>query len=445
MYNTIGFENYAPTLGELADSGYPLFNDTWDTYVPEYKKTLEYKIIQYYYFNQIGAETPDRFRHFLNAELAKIMPYYNQLYASQLIKFDPMVNYAVNTQKRRIENLVRTANKDTSRMGNALRNFANSGMTTGNLGRNFTGTYDEVTDRDQITDYSKWGDEDTTGTLDQTVDTDRNLTRDTERDETIDRTLDRDETIDSTMESTINETQNNTRETTQHKVGNENVDQETDRTTTRTESNMYSDTPQENLNTQGDATSIRWDFLTNARYITTNEDMHETVNTDRDYTEDITTNEQENKNLNRTENATAHTTDNTDETENTTEHETIKTTEDETQKETTDQDTTDHKDWREQGNETVAEDISNLKHSAEDTSEATKGTSFENGTENKYEANSETGKEDEKQTTDTGNNESVSGFVNVTASDMLNAFRETFINVDSMIIDALRGLFMEVY
>ena len=445
MYNTFGFENFAPTLGQLVDSGYPLFNDTWDTYIPEYKKTLEDKIIQYYYFNQIGSETPDRFRHFLNAELAKIMPYYNQLYASQLIKFGPMVNYAVTTQKRRVENLVRLANRDNSRMGNALRNFANSGMTTGSLDRNFQGTYDTVTDRDQVTDYSKWGDEDTTGTLDQTVDTDRDLTRTTERDETIDRTLDRDETIDSTLESTAHETQNNTRETTQNKTGTENVDQTTNRETTRTESNMYSDTPQENMNTQGDATSIRSDFLTNARYINTNETVNEAVNTDRDYTENVTSNEQENRSMDRTENATAHTTDNTDETENTTEHETIGTTENETEKETTDQDTTGHKEWREQGHETVAEDTTENRHSLEDTGESTRGTSFENGTENRHEAASELTNENEKQTTDTGNNETVSGYMNVTASDMLKAFRDTFINVDSMIIDALRGLFMEVY
>lgn len=423
MYQTTTFENYAPTLGQLADSGYPLFDDTWGTYIPEYKATLEAKIIQYYRFYQIGAETPDRFRHFLNAELAKKMPYYNQLYRSELIKFDPMLNYAVTTQGRKIENLVKLANRDTSRMGKTMRNFANSGMTTSDFVGNLTGVYDKTIDRDIVEDYWKNGDEDTQGTLDQTVDTDK----------AKDRTLESTNTIDSTLNKEGNETNANTKEQTENTTGSENITVTENKDTTRTETNLYSDTPQENLG--NDQISVRWDYLTNARYINTSENMTDETENARTYTEEKTTNITENLKKDWTEEDTAHTDDKLTETENTTEDNSEK----------TDQETTGHKEWREQGNTTTTDDTKELAHTTEDTTNNTKGTSFENGQEDKSDTAAESEKQDEKQTRDAGNNEYVRGFMNVTPSDMLKAFRDTFINVDEMIIDGLRGLFMEVF
>ena len=84
MYNYIGFTDFNPTLGELVKGGYPLFDDSWATFVPEHKKDLCSKIIDYYYFNQIGADTPDKFRHFLNAQMRLRMTYYNQLYENKM-------------------------------------------------------------------------------------------------------------------------------------------------------------------------------------------------------------------------------------------------------------------------------------------------------------------------------------------------------------------------
>ena len=54
-------------------------------------------------------------------------------------------------------------------------------------------------------------------------------------------------------------------------------------------------------------------------------------------------------------------------------------------------------------------------------------------------------KEDETQTKESGIEEVVSGYVAISGSELLAAFRKTFINVDEMIIEALRGCFMEVF
>lgn len=84
--------NYTIELGKLIKMGYNIFDDSWSTFVPEHKPELCDKIIRHYYFYEIGQETPDRFKHYLNEQLALIMPYYNQLYESELVKLTPLYN-----------------------------------------------------------------------------------------------------------------------------------------------------------------------------------------------------------------------------------------------------------------------------------------------------------------------------------------------------------------
>ena len=55
------------------------------------------KILLHYYTREIGYETVGLWKLKLNQKLKEIMPYYNQLYESELIQFDPMKN--VNATK----------------------------------------------------------------------------------------------------------------------------------------------------------------------------------------------------------------------------------------------------------------------------------------------------------------------------------------------------------
>ncbi|MGG0092572.1 hypothetical protein [Bacillus altitudinis] len=79
---------------KIFDFDYPIFDE-------DYRPILEDKIITHYYFNEIGLETLAQFKWFLKARLKDIMPYYNQLYKSELIKFDPMINVKFNEKSLR--------------------------------------------------------------------------------------------------------------------------------------------------------------------------------------------------------------------------------------------------------------------------------------------------------------------------------------------------------
>lgn len=60
------------------------------------KEELETKIIRHYYMREIGCETYGQWKFFLENKMNEIMPYYNELYKSVALEFNPFedVNYS---------------------------------------------------------------------------------------------------------------------------------------------------------------------------------------------------------------------------------------------------------------------------------------------------------------------------------------------------------------
>ena len=84
-------------LGSLVSNGFDLGLRDYPIFDESYREQLNGKIIEHYWFREIGLETPGLFKRFLNRKMNEIMPYYNQLYESTLKKFDPYVNYDLQT------------------------------------------------------------------------------------------------------------------------------------------------------------------------------------------------------------------------------------------------------------------------------------------------------------------------------------------------------------
>lgn len=73
-------------LRELVESGIRPFDFDYPSYYKgEQKAAFEQKVIDHYWFRQIGMETPGRWLHFFRSRVREIMPYYLQLYKSQEI------------------------------------------------------------------------------------------------------------------------------------------------------------------------------------------------------------------------------------------------------------------------------------------------------------------------------------------------------------------------
>lgn len=401
---------YTVTVQWLVEHGYQIFDDSWTTYVPEHKPDLIAKILRYYWFYEIGQETPDRFRHYINEHLARIMPYYDQLYRSELLEIEPLFDQIVDE----IEGVTSLSNwtKDMAKRSDDIRlkAMANSikeiSDRAGTLTRGVKGTYTE-----------SWS-EDTTGT--KNVDTDTNIQRDLS---TSEDTTGKSDTVtkdthagkDATVTSeTVKDTLSSTKDTTG----------QSDTTTSATR--RYSDTPQGKVGSSGVAIDSM--YLTNytadsgSEHVTSSgnetlnstedRDMDGSSTTDSSYTKDGT--------------ATTDTTGKKDgsEDEKTTSH--------------SDEDTTYKEDRH--GEKTSA----STDDTDQDTKEQATVKTFSNGSDD--EKTTTTGVQAEKNAkTDSVSKHRTIKATIVSQSELLMKFRQTFLNIDDMIIKELAEDFMGIF
>lgn len=73
----------------VADSWNKVFTDKFPIYDESYRGVLCQKILKHFYFREIGCETVGLWKVWMNERLEMIMPYYNQLYKSALLDFNP--------------------------------------------------------------------------------------------------------------------------------------------------------------------------------------------------------------------------------------------------------------------------------------------------------------------------------------------------------------------
>ena len=87
---------------------FPIFDET-------YREVLCTKILRHYYTREIGLETVGLWKLKLQTKLNEIMPYYNQLYKSELLKFNPLYDVDLNTTH--VGNKDSETNKEENRLG----------------------------------------------------------------------------------------------------------------------------------------------------------------------------------------------------------------------------------------------------------------------------------------------------------------------------------------
>ena len=73
---TITIKNLIDNDFDFGLTSYPIWNES-------YRSILNQKILNHYYEDEIGFETANLFKFYLNNKLNEIMPYYNDLYEAQ--------------------------------------------------------------------------------------------------------------------------------------------------------------------------------------------------------------------------------------------------------------------------------------------------------------------------------------------------------------------------
>ena len=348
---------YTPTIDNLIRSNFDLGLDKYPIFNEAYRKTLNDKILDHYRFRESGLETPMLFKLYLNRKMNEIMPYYNQLYESELLEFDPITNFEY-TEK--FDGKHKGSKLDTKHRTDA-ENKTSDKYTDGSEN-------EDTNERESVgTDFSQHDSTDSTSNVDETKGSEKST-------------------------HTSNDTQ----------TGSTSTDTPmSDKGSTNWTKNVYSDTP------QGLLSGESWDdVVTNNRYATNG-----------GYT------------VNKTDLKDKHMQNITD-TSNTSQEDGITSQDDVMSRDTI--------------NNEVSDTLSTQSEDRETSSDRGKQYQDNEAYTHDVEFNSDAIDTSDVDNTD-DNLTHVSGYKNISPSDLLNKFRDTFLNIDMMIIDELSELFMSIY
>ena len=107
-----------------------VFNFDFPIFDENYRQVLCKKILKHYYTREIAHETVGRWKLALNAKLNEIMPYYNQLYKSELLEFNPFYDVDLTRKREGSGTSNRTSNNTEINSGTSKN--VSSGSVTNN-------------------------------------------------------------------------------------------------------------------------------------------------------------------------------------------------------------------------------------------------------------------------------------------------------------------------
>lgn len=137
----------AAAIPSVFDFDFPIFDES-------YRNVLETKILKHYYTREIGLETVGLWKLKLDTKLNEIMPFYNQLYKSELIEFNPMydVDLTRDHTLNRSEQTEQTGTETADATKNGTVNTATSGTKTGTSRENIDVSENQETEQNSKSD-----------------------------------------------------------------------------------------------------------------------------------------------------------------------------------------------------------------------------------------------------------------------------------------------------
>ena len=141
---------YTIELRTLIENGYDIGLKDYPIYDESHRSVLNNKIINAFYFDEIGQETPALFKHHLNETMNRIMDYYNQLYKSCDVEFNPLWNvdltetYTATNNSQRESTTTDTTTNTKTRSGSDKQKSTNDTTDTTTNTLNHTNTTDNT-------------------------------------------------------------------------------------------------------------------------------------------------------------------------------------------------------------------------------------------------------------------------------------------------------------
>lgn len=116
---------------KLFDFDYPIFDE-------KYRKEFETKFIRNFYMKEIGFETEELFKFRLENWLTINMPYFNNLYISERLEYDPLINSQMKNTHNKKNTKSENVNQNATMSSDASQTSKDTGnMTAENVEDNF--------------------------------------------------------------------------------------------------------------------------------------------------------------------------------------------------------------------------------------------------------------------------------------------------------------------
>lgn len=129
-----------------------VFNFDFPIFDENYRQVLCRKILKHYYTREIAHETVGRWKLALNAKLNEIMPYYNQLYKSELLEFNPFYDVDLTRSREGSGTSNRTSNNTETNSGTSKNVSSGSGKSNTDTLNRFSDTPQNSMDTQGIND-----------------------------------------------------------------------------------------------------------------------------------------------------------------------------------------------------------------------------------------------------------------------------------------------------
>lgn len=122
-----GFDN----VDEIIETAAPrVFNFDFPIWDESYRLALEKKILRHYYTREICAETVGLWKLWLSDRLNMIMPYYNKMYESTLLQFNPLYDVDVTREHQGESEGTSSGTSTNSTTGSSTMNQTDNGGGT---------------------------------------------------------------------------------------------------------------------------------------------------------------------------------------------------------------------------------------------------------------------------------------------------------------------------
>lgn len=122
-------------IPKIFDFDFPIFDES-------YRSVLERKILKHFYTREICEETVGLWKLRLDTRLNEIMPYYNKLYKSELLNFNPL--YTDNLTRTRTTKLNSKRETDNNGEVDTTNNSNSQGSGSGTTNNNGSDLYSDT-------------------------------------------------------------------------------------------------------------------------------------------------------------------------------------------------------------------------------------------------------------------------------------------------------------